>query len=131
MSLEMYPCRGCGGLTAQSRRYYDANRDKWQSLPRESKERHRERVAEHRKRNRDMYLAHKAVATAISRGKLDRKPCALCGSGTRVHAHHHNGYSPEHRLDVVWLCFVCHAKEHRKPRIYAATGADKEGKQDV
>lgn len=37
--------------------------------------------------------------------------CEKCGSQAD-HYHHHNGYSREHREDVIPLCLQCHADEH-------------------
>lgn len=59
--------------------------------------------------------AHDAVARALRSGKLVRRPCSTCGA-SRAHAHHHNGYGREHRLDVAWLCPACHGAEHRRER---------------
>lgn len=55
--------------------------------------------------------AHAAVSRAIKSGVLVRKPCQECGR-TPTHAHHHNGYAPEHVLDVVWLCELHHQIAH-------------------
>lgn len=55
--------------------------------------------------------AHKAVATALRAGRLQRKPCEVCGA-TEVHAHHDDYRKP---LDVRWLCPVHHRAEHSSP----------------
>jgi hypothetical protein len=52
--------------------------------------------------------AHKAVNAAIKDGRLERKPCALCGSEPTEA--HHTDYA--RRLDVVWLCRSHHRKVH-------------------
>lgn len=64
--------------------------------------------------------ARKAVASKIRSGELTPRPCVQCGEnpGTEngkqiIQAHHHNGYSVNRRLDIVWLCRRCHRKEHR------------------
>lgn len=36
--------------------------------------------------------------------------------GWQLQAHHHRGYSPEHWLDVEWLCPTCHGKADNPPR---------------
>ncbi len=46
---------------------------------------------------------------AIVAGKLQREPCARCGSAT-VHAHHTDYTRP---LDVIWLCPLHHKEAHR------------------
>lgn len=43
------------------------------------------------------------------RGKLERQPCAKCGSEDSQR--HHEDYSKP--LDVVWLCRACHIAHHK------------------
>lgn len=52
--------------------------------------------------------AHSAVARAIKSGRLERQPCAHCGTEKAV-AHHEDYDKP---LDVMWLCQPCHTKRH-------------------
>ena len=56
------------------------------------------------------YKARNAVSNAIRDGKLDRKPCEVCGD-PQSHAHHVDYSRP---LDVVWLCINHHFYQHRK-----------------
>lgn len=51
----------------------------------------------------------------VRNGDLVKSPCLVCGA-VDVHAHHHNGYAPEHELDVVWLCSYHHAEAHGRTR---------------
>jgi hypothetical protein len=71
-------------------------------------------VAASKKRNpedfRKKVSARRIARTAILSGKLIPKPCVVCGKEP-VHAHHPDYDFP---LEVVWLCPVCHSKEHRK-----------------
>lgn len=60
----------------------------------------------------EMKAAHQAVQVAVRNG-LPRPAACSCGSAGRLQAHHHNGYAPEHWLDVVWLCPKCHKAAHR------------------
>ena len=58
----------------------------------------------------DNVRARWAVNHKIENGKLPRintQYCAECGKQA-IHYHHHNGYDPEHYLDVVPLCADCH-----------------------
>lgn len=59
--------------------------------------------------------AWNAVAEARRSGKLVKPThCPQCGKETDpldLHAHHPNGYSKKHRLDVTWLCRACHIEE--------------------
>lgn len=66
-----------------------------------------------RRYRRSQTAAIQAVGAAVADGRLSRQPCEVCGS-TKVEAHHHLGYEPEHRLDVRWLCHSHHRLEHKK-----------------
>jgi hypothetical protein len=81
----------------------------WQ---REHPERVREAVRQSRRRYPERAVARTAARAAIKRGLLVPQPC-WCGN-PKVDAHHHNGYAPEHMLDVVWLCRKHHGEQHRK-----------------
>ena len=63
--------------------------------------------------------AQNLLNRAIARGEVIPQPCEDCGAevypahdGRRgVHAHHDDYSKP---LDVRWLCYACHGKEHRR-----------------
>ena len=59
----------------------------------------------------DKNRARARVNVAISRGKITKQPCVICGS-KNVHAHHEDYSKP---LDVVWLCPRHHAAIHAQP----------------
>lgn len=68
--------------------------------------------------------ARHAIEHAIRDGKMTRGTyCSVCGSEGRMQAHHHNGYAPEHRLDVVWLCRKCHSVADREAKYDLAATA--------
>ena len=67
--------------------------------------------AEYQRRHPDQVKARRSVRTALKSGALQRAECAICEAPT-AQAHHHLGYAPEHRLDVVWLCPAHHAEAH-------------------
>ena len=52
--------------------------------------------------------AHQSVQTALRRGDIERKACAVCGA-TKAHAHHDDYSRP---LDVTWLCHTHHMERH-------------------
>lgn len=58
--------------------------------------------------------ASNAVNNAVHAGKMPHVStlaCVVC-NGQAEHYHHHLGYAPEHWLDVVAICHLCHEKEH-------------------
>lgn len=70
---------------------------------------------ENRKRHSELPELERKKANARSyanvylrRGKLDRKPCEVCGD-TKVQMHHEDYDKP---LQVRWLCKNCHLTEH-------------------
>lgn len=69
-----------------------------------------------RARNREKIRAHRKLQKAVAAGRIQRRPCEVCGTFPSQ-AHHHD-YS--HPLDVRWLCHGHHMAEHaairgRKP----------------
>lgn len=60
--------------------------------------------------------ARSATNRAVRSGDLppaSTMVCAICQEALAAHWHHHNGYDPEHWLDVQAVCTVCHGREHR------------------
>lgn len=105
-------CKPCA--RADARANYQAKRSQYKAYdykrtrtPERRAAKHRYE-AKHRMLNPDKYAARCAVSNAIRDGRLVKRPCAGCGSN-EVQAHHHDYSKP---LDVEWLCFVCHRKEH-------------------
>ena len=97
------------------------NQRKWLENP-GSRDRMRELVRAWEQAHRDVVNAHHAVKYALRVGKLVRpercskctdKPFPRLDGRSRLQAHHHNGYSKDHRLDVIWLCAYCHRQERR------------------
>lgn len=74
----------------------------------------RQRIArvtmEWKKRHPDRYRAHYAVGNAVRDGRLEKKPCEVCGA-TYVHGHHDDYTKP---LEVRWLCPIHHKEHHDK-----------------
>lgn len=60
--------------------------------------------------------AKRLLDNAIRDGKIVRQPCERCGA-SKAQAHHPDYGRP---LDVVWLCFKCHRKEHGQLQYEAA-----------
>ena len=80
--------------------------------------------AYYKKRREDPENVFKAVARcattrAIKKGLLTKMPCEVCGSEKRIQAHHTDYSKP---LEIVWLCSICHKKEHsKKEKTYGST----------
>lgn len=68
--------------------------------------------------NREKHLAHRKVEMHVLRGVLQKPDnCQSCGIATpkdQLHGHHHDYSKP---LDVEWICWPCHVKEHRNERV--------------
>lgn len=79
------------------------------SLP-HRKEASKRYLETYRRRHKKREIATRAVAYAIRRGYLRKKPCLRCGSLRSV-AHHENY---DKMLDVMWLCQPCHKARHKE-----------------
>ena len=73
----------------------------------EVKKRYKEIAIKKRKEKPWMFEAKNKVTNALKSGKLEKAPCAVCGS-EKVEAHHEDYGRP---IDVIWLC-----KSHHKIR---------------
>lgn len=97
--------------------YYDRNpewfadaRKRWNSVP-GVKERYVGYNQKYRLMYPEKYKARTAVFNAVATGKLERKPCEVCGATAQGH---HEDYSKP--LDVRWLCRKHHDELHRRSR---------------
>ncbi|MER8661876.1 hypothetical protein NKH34_12120 [Mesorhizobium sp. M1148] len=66
--------------------------------------------------------AHAAVESAIRRGLMTRKPCAVCGD-PKTDAHHEPGRYQEPLTSVTFLCRLHHRHEHGRLRRQQNGGA--------
>ena len=73
-----------------------------------------QRARDYRDASPEKRAAHIAVSNAVRDGKLQKLPCAFCGSIERLEAHHHDYSKP---LDVTWLCSACHSRFHALERM--------------
>jgi hypothetical protein len=71
-------------------------------------------AAQYGETNPEKRRAHAVVSREIRAGKLEKKPCAFCGTSEPVEAHHHDYAKP---LDVTWLCKPCHRRFHALERM--------------
>lgn len=108
----------CWKLTASGQaavaRYEDS--EKGRETRRRNRRLYKQRHAE---QTREMRRIGMRVRHAVLSGRLTKEPCLVCGSDG-VQAHHHNGYAPEHELDVIWVCSRHHADAHGRVRKVAA-----------
>lgn len=70
-----------------------------------------ERAARNKKKWPGKFRARHKVSNGLRDGRLRKEPCETCGTRDRVEAHHNDYRRP---LVITWLCFLCHAKTHRK-----------------
>lgn len=66
-------------------------------------------------RNPEKARAHKRVQKAIQKGRIERRPCEVCGEPFGE-AHHHQGYTGEAVFALQFLCRRHHAEVHRRER---------------
>ena len=66
---------------------------------------------EYRRKYPNKYKAHTIVSNAIRDKKLFRKPCEICETDAKNHAHHDDYLEP---LNVRWLCAAHHHQWHAK-----------------
>ncbi len=65
-----------------------------------------------RAENPEKYKAQTMVGNYLRGGKIEKKPCEVCGE-PRVHAHHDDYSKP---LEIRWLCALHHHRHHAKVR---------------
>jgi hypothetical protein len=91
-------------VRARDRRYYRKYKDK-------------QAARERRTDVQAKRAIRQAVYWAVRTGLIERPDrCARCGDSPpphRLHAHHPDYSKP---LDVVWLCSLCHGKDHARLR---------------
>jgi hypothetical protein len=66
-------------------------------------------LRKYRAENPEKYRAHSILNKAVSRGKIHKQPCEICGTTERIEAHHEDYSKP---LDVIWLCSMHHSWIH-------------------
>jgi hypothetical protein len=93
-------------LTNPAVQEYD--RARWRADP-QRKAATRARAERWAEKNPLAKKAHIAVNNAARDGRLQKSPCALCGSEKNIQGHHKNYDRP---LDVIWLCTTCHHRIH-------------------
>lgn len=123
---EAHPERWKEIAAASYRRHAEKRRNEQAEYRQDNREAVLAADREYSKKRRPPYTAplekrraQQKVWYAIKYGTLTPKPCEGCGIGAYethdgrrgVHAHHDDYSKP---LDVRWLCYSCHGKEHRR-----------------
>lgn len=110
-------CRRAWYLRKRDTAEYHEKHGKWDAL-RDRSDEHRKAMERYRL-NPERVSARQAVHWALHTGKLVRpEQCQQCGvtppktsnGRSRLHAHHDDYQA---KLDVRWLCSLCHGKAHR------------------
>lgn len=102
-------------ISEKSRLYYLKNKsihEKSKEWREKNREQYRKSVKEHAKKNPLKVRARKIVSYHVQKGNMTRpSKCSRCLKECKTEAHHEDYTKP---LDIVWLCKLCHAEEHRK-----------------
>lgn len=105
-------------IRARALAYYAAHREERAAYYARWRETERGRAvkaansAEERQRDVLQVKARNTLNMAVRLGKVERQPCEICGTTTRVHGHHAFGYGPDVALAVWWLCEQHHRGLH-------------------
>jgi hypothetical protein len=107
-------CKDC--VRARVSKHREANIEQIRQYDRkrgrlEHRQKRRAEITRRRRHEVEGYEdAHNAVFRAVKSGLIVKaKRCECCGSGGRIEAHHNNY---QNKLNVVWLCPVCHRQYH-------------------
>lgn len=90
----------------------------WQRTP-DGRASQNRRSREYERKNRDKYLAVRAVNHAVERGDIPRVQTKTCGwpnCDNGAEHYHHESYAKEHRLDVIPYCARHHKARHKQMR---------------
>ena len=99
--------------TRNKERARDYNRNNARKLRAENIEKFRQRERKYFHVKDEKYFARMELRNAVISGKVTKPTCCSeCGiSMARLNGHHHDYTLP---LEVMWLCYECHGKKHRK-----------------
>jgi hypothetical protein len=109
-------CKECTKIDVSSNYRKNIEHYKTYEKERYTTTKRKKQILEYQKQRRKRYpekeIARSSVANAIKDKRLSRKTtCEICGSTEKIEAHHEDYSKP---LNVKWLCFVCHRKQHNQ-----------------
>jgi hypothetical protein len=105
---------------ARDREYAKKNKEKarirgkaWRMA---NKEKANAKKREYNKSIPDKMKARSAVSHGLRDGKIKKGTrCNHCKTKSgKLEAHHHQGYTEENYLNIIWLCDSCHREVHSK-----------------
>jgi hypothetical protein len=99
-------CKLSGRL--RMRKWRELNPHQIATISEQTKERKRQYAREYYKKHTDIKKVHLKTNYAIKTGKLERKPCIVCGK-PEAQAHHEDYLKP---LEIIWLCPQHHKRRH-------------------
>ena len=117
-------CKDCTKKDSHERHLVKLQDPEWaikeRKRQREKEERRRRagKVKKYKQANSKRPKANIDLSNAVRTGKIQRKPCQVCGKEKAQG--HHEDYSKS--LDVVWLCTRHHADRHIYLRNQASLG---------
>ena len=108
-------CKECAKMDATAHR--NKNLDRIRAYDRDrSTLPHRKQMSvvncqRRRKQNPLQYAAHILLSNAVRGGRIIKsKTCTQCGVDGRINGHHRDYHKP---LEVMWLCTICHHRQHK------------------
>ena len=105
-------CIDCTKEYERNRRQNPKFREKILAYDRARGNRHpKEYLGNYRTKYPNKYKAHNLVNNYLRLGKIERKPCCVCGKTETLHAHHNDYLKP---LEIVWMCSAHHKQWHAK-----------------
>lgn len=102
-------CAGTLGAVKRNNKHglEGENNPNWRGGVSEDNYRYKKRMQE---KYPEKVSARKKVHQALRSGKLERKPCTICGSTENIEAHHIDYSKP---MNVKWICRKHHRELHR------------------
>jgi len=90
----------------------EENKEKCKEYSRSWKNRNKEKIRFYKLNNQKKIFARTKIGNDLRDGKIVKPNyCSRCNGTGRIEAHHPDYDFP---LNIVWLCKICHHKEHKE-----------------